>query len=107
MFLKQVIALTLLIGCFKSVQAQSVSPVVWAPIVQAQPQPAPTIAGYLGSAQNDELVAAQLTFMGHLVLAANLPASVGAPETTLPWLAGRTESQCWSLILSRCGGTNQ
>jgi len=84
MFLKQVIALTLLIGCFKSVQAQSVSPVVWAPIVQAQPQPAPTIAGYLGSAQNDELVAAQLTFMGHLVLAANLPASVGAPETTLP-----------------------
>ncbi|OAN40557.1 hypothetical protein A6A03_04405 [Chloroflexus islandicus] len=63
------------------VQAQANPVTVWVPLVQA---PSPTVAGYLGSAQDDTLVAAGFATTGALVLAGNVPALAGAPETIVP-----------------------
>lgn len=68
-----------------SVQAQANPVMVWVPLVQAPP---PTVAGYLGSGQDDTLVAAGFASAGALVLAGNVPALAGVPETILPG-AGR------------------
>lgn len=64
-----------------SVQAQANPVTVWVPLVQAPP---PTVAGYLGSAQDDTLVAVGFDPAGALVLAGNVPALAGAPETIVP-----------------------
>ncbi|WP_322489625.1 hypothetical protein [Chloroflexus sp.] len=64
-----------------SVQAQANPVTVWVPLVQAPP---PTVAGYLGSAQDDTLVAVGFVPAGALVLAGNVPALADAPETIVP-----------------------
>ncbi|MBO9320082.1 MAG: hypothetical protein J7460_13800 [Chloroflexus sp.] len=63
-------------------QAQQLGPVtLWIPIVQSPP---PTVAGYLGSEQNDTLVAIGITSTGNLIIAGNVPVLTGVPETILP-----------------------
>lgn len=54
---------------------------IFVPLVQTPP---PTVAGYLGGAQNDTLVGVSITSTGALVLAGNLPSLAGVPEVVLP-----------------------
>lgn len=76
-----IIIYLLFVVALASVQAQANPVTVWVPWVQAPP---PTVAGYLGSRQDDTLVAAGFTPTGELVLAGNVPALTGAPETIVP-----------------------
>lgn len=76
-----IITYLLFVVALASVQAQANPVTVWVPWVQAPP---PTVAGYLGSRQDDTLVAAGFTPTGELVLAGNVPALTGAPETIIP-----------------------
>jgi hypothetical protein len=63
-------------------QAQQSGPVtLWIPIVQSPP---PIVAGYLGSEQNDALVAVGITSTGNVIIAGNVPVLAGVPETVLP-----------------------
>ncbi|WP_322814886.1 hypothetical protein [Chloroflexus sp.] len=62
-------------------QAQSSAITVFLPLVQAPP---PTVAGYLGGANDDNLVAVRITSTGELVLAGTMSAVTGIPETVLP-----------------------
>ncbi|MGQ9876607.1 MAG: hypothetical protein ACUVSL_15265 [Chloroflexus sp.] len=55
-------------------QAQSSTITIFLPLVQAPP---PTVAGYLGGANDDNLVAAEITSTGELVLAGNMSAVTG------------------------------
>lgn len=61
-------------------QAQSSAITVFLPFVQVPP---PTVAGYLGGANDDNLVAVGMTSTGELVLAGNMSAVPGIPETVL------------------------
>ena len=63
-------------------QAQSSPITVFLPLVQAQVPP-PTVAGYLGGVNDDNLVAVGITSTGELVLAGNMSAVPGIPETVL------------------------
>ncbi len=77
-----ILTLTLIVVSLPtSAQAQSSSTVVWLPLVQAPP---PTVAGFLGSEQDDVIVAAALTPNHEMVFAGNVPALSDAPETILP-----------------------
>jgi hypothetical protein len=67
-----------------SAQAQSGSATVWLPLVQTPLVPPPTVAGYLGSGQDDTPVAVGMKASGELVLAGVVPALAGVPETVLP-----------------------
>lgn len=61
-------------------QAQSSAITVFLPLVQVPP---PTVAGYLGGANDDNLVAVGMTSTGELVLAGNMSAVPGIPETVV------------------------
>ncbi len=69
------------VSLLATAQAQSPTTLIWVPLAQAPP---PTVAGYLGGAGDDTIVAAALTSSNEVIIAGNVPALAGAPETVLP-----------------------